>query len=210
MNLTTMITLVRRDLHDEDAGSYRFSDEALTRHIQRAVKDFSEALPLEQKETFATVAGSRDIDISGITGRVSVEAVEYPVGNFPPRCQRFSLWADTMTLLGDVVPDGGNAAVYYGKLHTLDAEASTIPEVYEDVIATGAAGYAALEYAAFTINQVNAGGTGAARDFLIFGKERLTAFRKELKKLGRRNKVRARSLYTPWQTPVSKTVVSGP
>jgi hypothetical protein len=67
-----------------------------------------------------------------------------------------------------------------------------------------------MEYAAYAINQVNAGGTGSARDFLNFGKEKLLTFRHELKRLGRKNRVRVRGLYTPWDNPVSKTVVSGP
>jgi len=210
MNLSDMLTLVRRDLHDEDSERYRFSDDALTRHILRAVKDFSEAIPLEQTAAIATTPGSRDIDISDITGRVMIEAVEYPAGKFPPCFQRFSLWADTLTLLGDVIPDGGNACFYYGGLHTLDEDSSTIPEMYEDLVAAGAAGYAAMEYAAFTINQVNIGGTEGAKDFLSFSKEQLSTFRRELKRLGRRNRVRVRNLYMPCEAPVSKTVVSGP
>ncbi len=41
MNLTDMRTLVRRDLHDEDATSYRWTNDELDRHIARALKDFS-------------------------------------------------------------------------------------------------------------------------------------------------------------------------
>jgi hypothetical protein len=210
MILSDMRTLVRRDLHDEVSGNYRFTDAELERHIGRAVRDFSEAIPLEQTALVATTSGSRDINISSLTGRVMVEAVEYPSGRFPPRYQRFSLWADMLTLLGDEVPDGANARIYYGKLHTLSASVSTIPAIYEDLIATGAAGYAAMEYAAYTINQVNTGGTGSPRDFLTFGKERLSQFRRELKRLGRKNRVRVQALYTPWAEPVSKTIVIGP
>ena len=210
MTLSEMVTLVRRDLHDEESERYRFTDDALTRHILRAVKDFSESIPLEQTATVETVSGSRDIDISETTGRIMVEAVEYPAGKFPKCYQRFSLWADTLTLLGDAVPDGSDVCIYYGGLHTLGEESSTIPEMYEDLIAAGAAGYAAMEFAAFTINQVNAGGTGSAQDFLSFGKESLLTFRKELKRLGRRNRVRAKSLYTTGNASVSRTVVSRP
>ncbi len=210
MNLSDMVALVRRDLHDEDAARYRFTDAEIERHIGHAVRDFSEALPLEQTGTVATASGSREIDISTLTDRVMVEGVEYPTGKYPPRFQRFSLWANTITLLGDTVPDGSNARIYYGKLHTLGSESSTIPAAYEDLIATGAAGYAAIEYAAYTINQVNTGGTGSPRDFLAFGKERLSEFQRELKRLGRRNRVRARALYTPGTMPMSKTVVTGP
>jgi hypothetical protein len=64
MNLAEMRTIVRRDLHDEDSGHYRFTDAELERHIAHAVKDFSEAVPLEQTTLTATVSGLRDIDIS--------------------------------------------------------------------------------------------------------------------------------------------------
>ena len=49
MNLGDMRTIVRRDLHDEDAANYRWTDDELDRHIAHAVKDFSEYLPYQQK-----------------------------------------------------------------------------------------------------------------------------------------------------------------
>ncbi len=210
MNLSDMRTLVRRDLRDEDSGNYRWSDSELERHIAHAVKDFSEAVPLEQKATVATTAGSREIDISTLADIVMVEAVEYPVGKFPKRYQRFSLWATTLVLLGAEVPDGGNACIYYGKLHTLSAGASTIPSKYEDLIACGATGYAALEWAAYAINQVNVGGTSSQSQFLIYGREKLTQFRGELRRLGRRQRIRVRQLYPPYYLPVARTSDGGP
>ena len=44
MDLSTMRTMVRRDLKDEDTP-YRWSNDELDRHIAHAVKDFSEAPP---------------------------------------------------------------------------------------------------------------------------------------------------------------------
>ena len=76
MNLTEMRTIVRRDLHDEDSQNYRWTDDELNRHIAHAVKDFSEAIPYEQRATKATTSGSREIDISTITNRIMVEAAE--------------------------------------------------------------------------------------------------------------------------------------
>ena len=137
MNLSDMRTIVRRDLHDEDSGNYRWTNDEVDRHITHAVKDLSEAIPREQKAVKATISGSREVDISMVTDRVSVELVEYPVDKFPRVYQRFSLWADILTLLGDEVPDGSNANLFYGKLHTMDATTSTIPAVYEDLVATG-------------------------------------------------------------------------
>ena len=205
MNLTEMRTLVRRDLKDE-ATPFRWSDDELDRHILHALKEFSEALPYEQKATKATTADSREIDISTITDRIMLQAVEYPVDKFPKHYQRFSLWADTLTLLGDEVPDGSDANIYYGKLHTLDATTSTIPPRYEDLVATGAGGYAAIEWAVYAINRVSVGGTITPREFLTWGKERLLQFKEELRRLSRRNRVRVRSLYKPYYPPVSKSM----
>lgn len=210
MNISDMREIVRRDLHDEDDTNYRWTDDELDRHIARSVKDFSEVIPREQKTVKATTSGSREIDISSITDRVMVEAVEYPIDLFPKRYQRFSLWADTLTLLGDEVPDGSNAYIYYGKLHTLDVSTSTIPAMYEDLIAQGACGYAAVEWAVYGVNRVNVGGTSTAEDFMKWGRERLSQFRRELKRLGRKNKIRIRNLYKPYYPPVSRTTDYGP
>ncbi len=210
MNLTEMRTIVRRDLHDEDASNYRWTNDELDRHIAHAVKEFSEYIPYEQKATKATTSGSREIDVSTITDRIMVEAVEYPVDKFPKRYQRFSLWGDTLTILGDEVPDGSNAYIYHGKLHTLDAAGSTIPTKYEDLIAAGACGYAAVEWAAYAINRVNVGGGITPSEFLSWGRERLNFFKQELKRLGRRNRVRTSQLYKPYYEPVSKSTDYGP
>jgi hypothetical protein len=42
MNLSEMITVVRKDLRDQDSENYRWTDDELTRHINRAVREFSE------------------------------------------------------------------------------------------------------------------------------------------------------------------------
>ena len=210
MNLAEMRAIVRRDLHDEDDTNYRWTDEEMDRHITHAVKDFSEAVPYEQKVIKATTSGSREIDISALTDRIVIEAVEYPIDKFPRKYQRYSLWADTLTLLGDEIPDGSNAHIYYGKLHTIDAEGSSIPTKHEDLVAAGACGYAAVEGAAYAINRVNVGGLMTPKEFLTWGKEKLRYFKAELKRLGRRNRVRVRSLYEPYYPPVSKSTDYGP
>jgi len=209
MTLSEMRTIVRRDLHDEDAENYRWTNDELDRHIAHAVKDFSEAVPLEQKATKATTSGSREIDISTITDRIMVGVVEYPVDNFPKRYQRFALWGDTLTVLGGEVPDGSNAYIYYGKLHTL-GDSSTIPVMYEDLIAVGACGYAAVEWAAYAINRVNVGGTVTPDEFSAWGNDKLRYFRSELKRLSRRNRVRISQLYKPYYQPVSESTDYGP
>ncbi len=195
MTLSEMLALVRTDLKD-GTEPYRWSDDELERHIQHTVKDFSEAIPYEQKATLATTSGSREISLSDLTGMVMVEAVEYPVDEFPRSFQPYSFWANTVTLSGTDVPDGSNAYIYYGKLHTLDVSTSTIPAKHEDMVAAGAAGYAAVEWAAYAINRVNLGGLTTPAEYVNWGNQRLAFFKGELKRLGRRNKVRVRRLYT--------------
>ena len=195
MDINTMRSIVRRELKDEDAANYRWSDDELDRHIAHAVKEFSEAVPLPAKATLPTTPDSRVIDISSLTDRVMVEAVEYPVDKFPPCYQRFALWGHALTLFGDEVPDGSNCNVYYGMLHTLNAQESTIPAKHEDLVAIGAEGYAAVEWASYAINRVSVGGTTTPREFLNWGNQRLKQFSSELKRLGRRNLVRIRQLY---------------
>jgi hypothetical protein len=202
MNLPEMRTLVRRDLHDEDPAGYRWSDDELDRHIARAVRELSLAVPLEAKAVLTTTAASRDLSLASLADRVSIEAVEYPVGSYPPSYVSFSLWADTLTLLVDSPPLAAQEVnVFYGRLHTLDDTTSTVPAALEDVLATGAAAYAALEWASFASNRVNVGGADVWRSYLVWGQERLAAFAAALARHGRRSGVRARRLYRPALAP---------
>jgi hypothetical protein len=194
MNLSEMITLVRRDLNDE-ATPYQWSDEELTRHINHAVKELSESMPLPAKATLPTVSGSWEVDISSLTDRIMVQAVEYPVDESPAQYQRFSIWGNTLTLISGGEPNGSNCNVYYGKLHTLDADGSTIPSKYEELVATGACGYAAISWAALSINKVNIGGTTTPQEYRTWGNERLRPFKDGLKRLGRRQRIRTQQLF---------------
>ena len=197
MNLTEMRSLVRKDMHDENSGNYRWTDDELNRHITHAVTEFSEAIPLQQKATLTTTGGSREVSLTTLSGRVMIEAVEYPLAQYPAAYPRFSLWGDTLTLLGDEIPDGSNCSIFYGKLHTLDSGCSTIPSVYEDLIACGACGFAAIEWALEAINKINSGGPDTPIKLSTWGETKLNYFRAELKSMGRRNTVRVSQLYVP-------------
>jgi hypothetical protein len=194
MNLSEMITLVRRDLKDE-ATPYQWSDDELTRHINRAVKELSERVPLPAKATLPTVSGSREVDISSLTDRIMVQAVEYPVDESPAKYQRFSIWGNTLNIISGDEPNGSNCNVYYGKLHTIDANGSTISSKYEDLVVTGACGYAAISQAALSINKVNIGGTMTPSEYRAWGNERLRIFKDGLKRLGRRDRIRTQQLF---------------
>ena len=196
MNLNDMRSRIRKDLHDEDSQNYRWTDSELDRHIDHTVRELSLSCPLEAKATLTTTAESRDLSISSLTDLIEIEAVEYPVGDYPPSYIRFSTWVDTLTLLTDSVPgDGDDVYVYYGKLHTLNADSSTIPAKLEDLVALGATAYAAIEWASFAANRVNVGGADTWRSYLTWGQDRLAEFMKGLAKHSRKNTLRVRQLY---------------
>jgi len=211
VDLPTMRTRVRRDLHDEDAANYRWTDNELDRHIQRALGEVSEATPREMKSALTTTAGSRDLSLATLTGLVSIEAVEYPIGLYPPSYVRFSVWSATLKLLVASAPSGGQGVnVYHGVMHTLDATSSTLPVNLEDLVATGAGAYAALEWASFATNRINVGGEDVWRQYMVWGQDRLAAFLRRMAELGRKNIVRARSLYVPAHPGPSQTSDWGP
>jgi hypothetical protein len=205
MNISEMMALVRKDLRDQDSENYRWSDDELTRHINRAVTEFSEEVPLPARATLPTASDSREVDISSLEDRIMIEAVEYPLLSFPPDYQQFTVWGDTLTIISGSEPDGSNCYIYYGVLHNLDADGSTIPSKYEDIIVTGACGYAAVAGAVYAVNRVNAGGTMTARDYLEWGNRKINDFRQELKRLGRKNRVRVSSLYQPYHPVVNQS-----
>ena len=124
-----------------------------------------------------------------------VQAVEYPVDEFPSRYQQFSIWGDTLAIISGDEPDGSNCYIYYGKIHTIDDTVSTIPPKYEDLVATGAAGYSAVSLAAYAINKVSIGGTMTPKEYRSWGNERLRTFTDTLKRLGRRQRIRTQQLF---------------
>jgi len=175
---------VRRDLRDE-SSPYTWSDDEIDRAIARALYDYSLLRPRQVKTTKATTAGSRTIDISSMTYRISVDRVEFPVGQHPRRFQRFEVYGDTLTLLGDDAGNGGNAYIYWGQRHTIDGSQNTVDHAHHHIIALGAAAYAALNWSVDTVNTVNVGGPNVDRDYQAWGQEAMARFKDHLKRLAR-------------------------
>jgi len=195
MNLNTMRTLVRRDLKDEDNANYRWQDNEIDRAIQRAVAELSRYAPREMKSTIATVDGSREVDISSLTDRVLVDRLEFPVAKTPRSFQRFDVFQETITLIGDAEGDGTNCYIYWGKVHTLDGSTSTIPSYLEDVLALGAAAYAVLAQTQYRTDTAGFGGEQADRDYQSWGNAMLKQFTAQLKRFGRGRKLKISQFY---------------
>jgi len=206
--IDTLRAVLRQELHDEDAGAYRWVDDVLDRHLTRAVRELSLVLPREQKTALSTTAGSREVSIATLTDLVRIEAVEYPTGEWPPSYAQFSVYETTLTLLVAGAPAGVEGLnVLWGSLHTLDVVASTIPTMAEDAVVMGAAAYAALEWASFATNRANLTGVEAFESYREWGNERLEQCREALRGFGRAARVRqcscTRRSVRPRATPCS-------
>jgi len=117
MDLATMRARVREDLQDTDSQNYRWTDDEVDGAIERVVREFSLAYPLQQQTDIATTEGSREIDISSLSKLLKVDSVEFPI-DADPRCyQHFGTW-DTTLYITDT-GDGSDARLRWGKQHTL-------------------------------------------------------------------------------------------
>jgi len=185
MNLATMRTRVREDLQDTDAANYRWTDDEVDGAIERVVREFSLACPLQQQDDIATTEDSNELDISSLTKRLKVYSVEYPLNRLPPYYQHFEVWETTL-YMGDDAGNGDDARVRWGKQHTLDAAASTIPEHFEEIIVLGATGYLATSASVYTVDKATNAGRFATANFLKWGQQRLDRYEKKLKAISSR------------------------
>ena len=210
-SLSTVRAAVRKDLHDEDSAAYKWTDAVLQRHIERALREYSMVSPLEQKTTLATASNSRDVDVSTLTPRIRIVAAEYPAGEYPPAFVPFSLWGDTLTLDLVGAPSGTpDVNVYWHKVHTINGSV-TYPAADDDILATGAAAYAALDWASFATNRVNTGGENVWGRYVEFGRERLAQFHEQLRGLPAASQLKTSRLYAPLEQRLrSQTTDPGP
>ena len=66
-----------------------------------------------------------------------------------------------------------------------------------DIITTGAAAYAALEWASFSSNRLNVGGDDVWGRYMEFANVRLTAFKEQLRRLPAAKQARTARMYRP-------------
>ena len=192
MNLTEMRGRVREDFQDEDEANYRWTNDQVDGAIERVVTEFSLAYPQMESTDIATTEDSRELDISSLSGLIAIRRVEFPIGEDPPYYQHFDIWG-TKLYMADK-GNGDDARVRWYKEHTLDAESSTIPSQFEEIIVLGATGYLAASASVYTVDKATIAGKWATINFLNWGKERLDRYEKKLKAL--KSRVTTRELYS--------------
>jgi len=158
------------------------------------VREFSLHYPLQQQDDVATVADTNEIDISGLAKLLRVYSVEFPIGQKPPRYQRFAIWETTLHMENE--GNGDDARIRWGSLHALTALASSIPEQYEEIIVLGATGYLATSASVYTVDRATIAGKWATINFRAWGHDRLAQYHKELRANALNNRIVSKEFYT--------------
>jgi hypothetical protein len=186
-----------------------FDDPSLDQHIRQAVEEFSIHVPAEASADLTIGAGSRTINVSGLTRLLRVAAVETPVGQWPRSLVDYDRWSATLTL--DMAPPAANtdARVYFEQGHLVDSAGSTVAAEHEHVIVEGAIALALLARVAGAAQTLETATTQPQTyQHLRLAQSRLARWRAQIRRLGGRM-VRRQS-YAPTGVPVQRSVVPEP
>jgi hypothetical protein len=146
--LADMVAQLRIDLGDP-VGTPAWADAALQRAIDRSVSAYSLHHPYQQKATIATVLNDYAISIASLTGRISVDKLEFPVGDKPPTFKPFTLVQETLFM--EEYGDAANCYIYWSGIHTLTDASRTFNIKDSNLISLGALAYALEQHADTTL-----------------------------------------------------------
>lgn len=164
--MATIRARVQRDV--DDTGEVVFTDDDVDRAIRRALREYSVKLPRTVAGNLTVATAGRSQSMSGLTGLIDVQRVWFPYYSTEP--DLMPTWvpfevqvAGTLFLRSQDSPAVGDVIrVFYTAWHTIDdldaATATTVPDVDEDLIALGAAGYVCEQKARGAIGVVNVSG----------------------------------------------------
>jgi len=181
-----------------DTGNTIWSTNWLDEGLRQALAEWSLKLPYQAITTLTLASDTHELDISAVSGLLSVERLWIPYTSSdpenPPNWEAFEHWEDAQIVY---MPDregqsGDVARIYYTTAHTingLDSEtATTLTVPVQSILITGAAAHAALNRALDIQEQVTLGRKTAA-EIERWGAQQLTRFEADLDRM-----VRARSL----------------
>jgi hypothetical protein len=199
--LSTLRDRVERML--TDTGNDIWSADDIDEGIRQALHEYSKTRPVRAVSTLDISSDGREIDVSSITGLLSVTEIwcDYTSSDpeFPANVRAFQHWRDEgkIYVTDDYEPSSGDVVrVFYTRLQTLnglDSETSTsVPLEDETLIATGAAGFAATGRAIDLTERVTLDRL-TAQQVRAWGLAKLQEFRAGLKTVARRMAVESKS-----------------
>lgn len=173
-----------------DTGNAIWSTGFVDEGIRQALDEYSQAIPRVANTTVTLASDGREVDISSVSGLLYVERVWSPYTSsdpeHPPNWRKFEHWVDSQVVYfpdGDEPQSGDVVRLFYTAEHTiqdLDSAASTtIRNIDESMIVTGAAGHAAVSRGLDTQEQVTLG-RAVAGQIQRWGEARLTEYQRDL------------------------------
>jgi len=147
--LADLVAQLRTDLGDPSGATPRWSDADLQRAIDRSLSMFSRHHPYQQKSTIATTLNDYAVSIASLTNRLSIDKLEFPVGDLPPIFVPFNIVQNTLYML--TTGDASNCYIYWSGIHVLSDAVRTFDSRYSDIIELGALAYALEQYADATL-----------------------------------------------------------
>lgn len=209
--LADVLAMVREELGDADAELW--TDEALTRAINRAVAEYGTAAPREVEATVTVTGRTVDVSAAPPSGLgddwpevVRIVSAEWPVGRWPPTYVRFGLFGVQLTLHTDRELAGEGVAIRYEVAHTLDENGTTISDVHLELLAAGAVCYAVEQLMVARIDRLSAV-PELQVDLERIRASRCEAWREGLSRLRRR--VRTHATYATVDPYVSPEIDQG-
>lgn len=146
-----------------DSGSLIWSDAEIDQGLRQALSEYSAALPCSQETVLELPGEGWEVALDGLEGLLRVLDCRYPFDSSlssaaQPANQALSwrLWWDDarpvleLRTVGGRVPQAGEEIrLWYSKPHTIQdldgAAASSVLAGHEQLLVSGAAGYAALQ-----------------------------------------------------------------
>jgi hypothetical protein len=165
-NRATLRADLRRDLRDEDASSYVWTDAVLNRHLQHAIDLVQAVNPRHANVTRAVPLSPRRIDLStDVPAAFSwVEAVESPIDASRPAFLPFreEPGPKVYILSGTLPAVGDQIRVWYAARFAVDDSSSDMPIGLEPTVLAGALAFACLDQAIDTVAKITPAGAGPA------------------------------------------------
>lgn len=173
---------------------FDFDQDDLDEAIRWALHRYNEVYPDQTITTVTLSADGREVSISSITDYHQVLRVWWPYDStapqHPPRWRDFELWPGAILFINDPnEPQTSDVVrVWYTRLHTINgldsATVTTLATDHDNLIVTGAAGFAAQE------RIQDESSRRVPRKLAEFASKRLAEFERGLKRLAKEDATR--------------------
>ena len=168
--------------------------------IRDALFDYSQVNPQDKIGTVTAGSDTYELDISEVTGLLSVSEVWTPYTasdpEHPPNRRAFKLWFDSKILYfpNYQVPSGDVSRIFYTALQTINgldgASSTTVPAIDETLLVAGALGHATTSRSIDLTEKVSID-PASSQQVRAWGLSKMQEFRAGLNAVGRRVALRS-------------------